>query len=188
MEAKVNVGILCALGVAWATLTLAEPSAALDPAAASTRELADMEDRFALDRDDPALAEQLADAYLALDRADLAVATLSAASPAVHDDPAVAHRLARAFEQSGRLADAVATADTALARCARSIGTSTSSSVTPIPERGCNERTYVSLEMHRQALGRMQAWGITDPRTDPRARLAYTLSVRAARILSASAE
>src|SRR5262249_17190935 len=79
MEAKLNVGILCAIGISWATLTLAEPSAALDPRAGSTRDLAGMEDAFAHDRGDPALAESLADAYLDLDRADLAVATLTAA-------------------------------------------------------------------------------------------------------------
>lgn len=187
MEAKVNLGILCALGLAWATLTLAEPSAALDPLADSTRDLARLEDEFARDRSDAALAERLADTYLALDRADLAVATLTSATPDVQSDPAVAHRLARAFEQTGRVPDALAAAELALARCARSIGTSESSAVTPVPARACSERTYVSLEMHRNALARMHAWGITDPRTDQRAQLAYSLSVRAARILGASA-
>ena len=187
MEAKVNVGILCVLGITWASLTLAEPTAALDPAAASTRELVEMEDRFARDRSDAGLAERLADASLGLERPDLAVATLSAASADVQGDPAVAHRLARAYEQTGRVADALATADIALARCARAIGTADASSVTPLPARDCTERTYVSLEMHRSALARMHAWGITDPRTDPRAELAYSLSVRAARIVSATA-
>ncbi len=115
MEAKLNVGILCALGLAWATLTLAEPSAALDPAAESTRHLASMEDRFARDRDDAALAEALGDAYLAIDRADLAVAALSTAGAEVQGDPAVAHRLARAYEQTGRVADARAAAELAVA-------------------------------------------------------------------------
>lgn len=187
MEAKLNVGILCALGLVWATLTLAEPSAALDPRAETTRELASMEDRFARDRDDAVLAEQLADAYLDLERPDLAVVALSAAGTDVQADPAVAHRLARAYEQTGRVSDALATAELALARCGRAIGTSGSSVVTPVPARSCSERTYVSLEMHRSALARMDAWGITDPRTDSRTRLAYSLSVRAARILSASA-
>ena len=188
MEAKLNVGILCALAVSWATLTIAEPSAALDPRAQTTRDLAQMEDEFARDRSDAALAEHLADAYLAIDRADLAVATLTSATDDVQSDPAVAHRLARAFEQTGRVPDALAAAELALARCARSIGTSDSSIVTPIPARDCSERSYVSLEMHRNALARMQAWGITDPRTDSRSQLAYSLSVRAARILSASAQ
>lgn len=187
MEVKVNVGILCALGLAWATLTIAEPSAALDPRAQTTRELAQMEDRFARDRRDAGLAEQLADAYLAIDRADLAVATLTSAPADVQSDPAVAHRLARAFEQTGRVPDALATAELALARCARSIGTSDASIVSPLPARECSERSYVSLEMHRNALSRMHAWGITDPRTDGRARLAYSLSVRAARLVGASA-
>jgi hypothetical protein len=188
MEAKLNVGILCALGLTWATLTLAEPSAALDPQLTSTRDLARMEDAFADDRGDAVLAEQLAHTYLELDRPDLAVATLSAADPDVQTDPAVAHRLARAYEMTGRVGDALATAELALARCARAIGTEDSSAVTPLPARDCPERTYAALEMHRNALARMHAWGVTDPRTDERAELAYTLSVRAARILSASAE
>lgn len=186
MEVKINVGILCALALAWATLTLAEPSAAMDPAAEFTLELAELEDRFARDRRDPALAERLADAYLALRRPDLAVATLSTADAAVQSDPAVAHRLARAYEQTARVADALAAAELAVARCARSIGTSEASIVTPLPERSCSERTFAALEMHRNALARMHAWGVTDPRTDGRAPLAYSLSVRAARILSAS--
>jgi hypothetical protein len=184
---KLHVGMLGALGVVWATLTLAEPTAALDPALGSTRDLAEMESAFARDRDDAGLAERLADAYLAIHRADLVVAALSSASPEVQADPAVGHRLARAFEESGRVGDALATAELALARCGRSLGTAASSAITPIPERGCTERAYVSLEMHRSALARMDAWGVTDPRTDPRTRRAYGLSVRAARILSASA-
>lgn len=186
MEVKINVGILCALAIAWATLTLAEPSAAMDPYADFTRDLADLEDRFARDREDPALAEQLGEAYLALNRPDLAVATLGTAAWAVQSDPAVAHRLARAYEQTARIPDALAAAELAVARCARSIGTSDASTVTPIPERACSERTFAALEMHRAALARMHAWGVRDPRTDGRAVLAYSLSVRAARILSAS--
>jgi hypothetical protein len=34
----------------------------------------------------------------------------------------------------------------------------------------------------------MHAWGVTDPRTDARADRAYGMAVRAARLVSASAE
>jgi len=187
MEAKLNLGILFTVSSMWATMTWVEPSAALDPTAESTRRLAALEDRFARDRDDVELAEGLAKAYVDLDRADLAVATLSAAPAGVRTDPGVAHLLARAYEQTGRVSDALATAELALARCARAIGTADGSAVTPLPARPCSERTYAALEMHRNALARMQAWGVTDPRTDDRARLAYALAVRTARILSATA-
>ena len=188
MEVKVNLGILAVLGVVWVSLTLAEPTAAMDPASEATRALTELEDRFAADRDDPALAAQLADVYLDLDRPELAIAALSVAEADVVSDPGVAHRLARAYEQTSRLEDALATAESALARCGRAIGTRDASSLTPIPERGCSERTYASLEMHHAALARMHAWGVTDPRRDPRAHRAYALSVRAARIVSASAQ
>jgi hypothetical protein len=187
MEAKVNVGILLTLGLIWASLTDAEPTAAWDQNAEFTRDLASMEDRFARDRGNVELAESLAEAYLRAERPDLAVATLSAAAPEVQADPAIAHLRARAYEQTGRVADALAAAELAVLRCARAIGTAEGSAVTPLPTRGCSERTYVALDMHRNALARMYAWGVTDPRTDSRARLAYALSVRAARILSATA-
>ena len=102
------------------------------------------------------------------------------------DDPAVGHQLSRAYERSGRVPDALATASTALARCARSLGSSHSNAVTAIPARRCSERTYSSIDVHQAALRRMVEWGVTDPRRDPRTARAYGLSVRAARILSAS--
>lgn len=185
MEAKVNFGILMGLGAAWLTLTLAEPTAALDPEAPETQELAALEDSWARDRSDHALAEAVADAYLTANRPDLAIAALSLATPGVEADPGVAHRLAQAYEMSGRLDDALATADLALSRCARSLGTSGSSSVSPLPARVCTERTYAALDVHQTALSRMVAWGVTDPR-DPRARTAYGLAVRAAHISTAS--
>lgn len=186
MEIKLNLGILFALGVIWGSMTIVEAEAELDPADRSTRALMALEDDYATDRGDPALAEDLARAYLEEDRPELAVAALSAAEPAVLDDPAVGHHLSRAYERTGRLNDALSTARTALARCARSLGSSESNAVTALPERRCSERTYSSLDMHRNALARMSEWGVTDPRTDPRAERAYGLSVRAARIMSAS--
>ncbi len=187
MEVKLNFGILAVLVVIWATLTRAEPSAALDPGLEETEHLVRLEDEFAHARGDLSLAEDLTEAYLAIDRPDLVIATLTSAPPDVQSDPVIAHRLARAFEHGGRVADAFATAELALARCGRSLGTSDSSTVTPVPHRHCGERTYAALEVHRNALSRMHAWGVSDPSTDERAQLAYSLSIRAARILTASA-
>jgi hypothetical protein len=84
--------------------------------------------------------------------------------------------------------DALSTARLALARCARSLGVDGSSEATPVPEHGCSERTYAALDVHQAALSRMHAWGVTDPRTDARADRAYGMAVRAARLVSASAE
>lgn len=188
MEVKLNLGILVALGVVWGSLTITEESAALDPSLDSTRELTHLEDRFATHRGDPSLAEELADAYLRMDRPELAVAALSAADPEVLESPAVAHRLARAYERTGRLEDALSTAELALARCGRALGVGSSSEATPVPAHGCSERTYAALDVHQAALSRMHAWGVTDPRTDTRADRAYGMAVRAARLVSASAE
>lgn len=188
METKVNLVLLALLGVAWGAISLAEPAAALDPSDASTDELASLEDAFAADREDPELARRLADHYLALRSPQLAVAALSAASPEVREDPAILHRLAEAYEETGRMEDALATAELALARCGRALGTSDSSEVTPPPAHGCSERTYAALDMHATALAHLAHWGVTDVQSDPRARTAYALAVRSARILSASAE
>lgn len=188
METKVNLVLLAVLGVAWGAVTLAEPAAALDPAEASTTELAALEDAFAADRSDPVLARRLADQYLFLRSPQMAVAALSASSPEVQEDPAILHRLAQAYEETGRMDDALATAHLALARCARALGTADASDLTPVPTHGCTERTYAALDMHASALGHMARWGVTDPQADPRSRTAYSLAVRSVRILSASAD
>ncbi len=188
METKVNLVLLAVLGVSWGAVTLAEPAAALDQRAPSTAELAALEDAFASDRGDAGLARRLADHYLELRSPQLAVATLRAAQPGVREDPAILHRLAQAYEDTGRMDDALATAQLALARCARVLGTSDSSDVTPLPTHGCSERTYAALDMHVNALGHLVRWGVTDVEHDPRARTAYSLAVRNVRILSASAQ
>jgi tetratricopeptide (TPR) repeat protein len=188
VETKVNLVLLAVLGAAWGAITLAEPAAALDPTEPTTSELAALEDAFALDRTDPVLARRLADHYLSLHSPQLAVAALSASSPEVREDPAILHRLAQAYEETGRMDDALATAQLALARCARALGSSEASEVTPVPTHGCTERTYAALDMHATALTHMARWGVSDPQSDPRSRTAYALAVRSARILSASAE
>ena len=77
MEVKINLGILVFLALVWGGLSWAEPGAALDPHAEQTRSLGDLEDRFARDHGNAALAQSLADAYLDLDRPEFAVATLA---------------------------------------------------------------------------------------------------------------
>jgi len=188
METKVNLVLLGALAFTWGAVTLAEPAAALDPADRSTDELAALEDAYAADRADPELAAELADHYLTLHQPQLAVAALSASSPELREDPAILHRLAQAYEETGRVDDALGTARLALARCARALGADGASALTPLPARGCTERTYAALDMHAQALSHMARWGVTDVQHDPRTRRAYVMAVLSARLLSASAQ
>lgn len=185
MEVRVNVAILGVLAALWAGLVHTDPVAALDPTAPETRELAGLEDAFAHDPGDIALASELADTYLELNQPGLAVAALRSAQPSLLDDPMLAHHLARAYEGSGRLEDAVATAELALARCARSLGTQDAASTTPVPERSCTAREYALLDMHRAALGHMTRMGITDPSADPRVAVAYDRAFLRARVASA---
>jgi hypothetical protein len=186
MEIRLNLVLLGALGIVWATLTANEPVAAMDPSDPATTELAELEDRFALDRSDVVLARQLSTRYLEIRRPGLAIATLRSASPELLDDPMLAHRLAQAYEESGRMLDAFATADLALARCARSLGTATSSSATPLPRYGCSEREYAVLDVHRNALDHMVRWGVATPTSDVRTRLAYDIALRRAHVASAN--
>lgn len=188
MQTKVSLVLLGALIVMWGAATLTEPAAALDPADRSTLELAALEDAFAADRNNPEIAGELADHYLAMDAPRLAVNVLANTSSSVREDPAVLHRLAMAYEETGRMDDALATARLARARCARSLGTADASTVTPVPAHACSERTYAALDMHANALDHMARWGVTDVQHDGRARQAYVLAVRSARIFSASAE
>lgn len=187
METRVNLVLFGALIVAWGASTFTAPAALIHPTS-DTRGLAALEDAFAVDRDDSEVARDLADRYLALREPQLAIAALSSTSAELREDPAILHRLAMAYEETGRMRDATATARLALARCARALGTSGSSSVTPVPRHACSERTYAALDMHANALDHMARWGVIDVHTDARARRAYALAVRSARILSATAE
>ncbi|MBZ0121283.1 MAG: hypothetical protein K8H88_30080 [Sandaracinaceae bacterium] len=188
METKINLVLLLTLGATWGAMTLAEPAAALDPRSLDTEELARLEDTFASDRANPEVARELADQYLRLSQPALAVSALSSTPPEVREDPAVLHRLAQAYEETGRMEDAVETAHLALARCGRSLGTADASSLTPAPRFECSERTYAALAMHATALSYMARWGVTDVQHDTRALTAYSLAVRSARFVTASAE
>lgn len=188
MQTKVSLVLFGAVAVLWAGTTLTEPAAALDPTERSTRELAALEDAFAADPGDAQIARDLADHYLSIGAPRLAVNALSNTESSVREDPAILHRLALAYEELGRMDDALATARLAQARCGRALGTADSSAVTPVPAHACSERTYAALDMHASALGHMARWGVTDVQSDDRARHAYVLAVRSARILTASAD
>lgn len=184
MEIRLNLVLLFALGVVWATLTADDPVSAMDPSKSETRELAALEDQFALDRTDVVVARSLSTRYLELNRPGLAIATLRSASPDLLDDPILAHRLAQAYETSGRMLDAHATAQLALARCARSLGAAGSSTATPLPRYGCSEREYAVLDVHLTALDHMVRWGVASPDEDSRASMAYDLALRRAHVAS----
>ncbi len=185
MEIRVNAVLLGALAIIWCLLTPSSPVAALDPDAASTHALAHLEDAFARNPSDRALAGRLANRYMALSQPGLAIAALRSADPSLLQDPMLTSRLAQAYEASGRTLDALDTAKLARSRCARSVGTADAPSATPVPRYACSAREMAALDMHVEALARMAAWGVTDPSRDPRTHLAYALAMRTARIASA---
>jgi hypothetical protein len=185
MEIRLNLVLLGALAVVWATLFANAPAAAIEPSDPARGDLADLEDRFARDRTDVVVARRLSTKYLEMDRPGLAIATLRSASPQLLDDPMLAHRLAQAYETTGRVLDAHATARLALARCARSLGAAGSSAATPLPRYGCSEREYAALDRHLIALDYMVRWGVADPRADSRAQLAYDIALRRVRVAHA---
>ena len=173
-----NLLLLAALGCVWLGLRASTPERMMTVAHAP--HMAALEDAFAQNPDSVEYAEELADLYLARGYGELAVVALRRADHSVLEQPRIALRLARAYENTGRLLDALATSDLALDRCGRVLGTR--SAQTPTPAYGCTQATYASIDMHKGALERMVRWGIVDPRTDPRARRAYQLALRRARI------
>ncbi|MFW6049689.1 MAG: hypothetical protein ACODAU_00865 [Myxococcota bacterium] len=182
MELRLNLAMGAILALVWSAGLARDPEPLLALEDERAGELAALEDAFARDRSDPILARRLSEAYLELDRPGLAVAALRSAPADVLKSPLLTHRLAQAYEASGRLMDALATAELARARCARSLGTTSAAPVTPVPEHGCDMGLEAVLRVHRRALEQMTAWGVADPRRDPRARLAYDLALRRARI------
>jgi len=181
METEFNLFLLATWVVVAACLTVSDPVSAMEPGVARD-ELAQLEDAVARRPDDADAARRLAERYLDLHRPAFAIAALSAVDPEVQKSPLVAHRLAQAYEASGRLPDALATAQLALARCARSLGSADAWTGTVPPRQRCLAREHAVLGMHVAALTQMTIWGVQDPRTDPRARLAHHAAERRARI------
>lgn len=186
MEIRVNLILATVLAAAWAGVTASEPAAALDPNADDTRQLTDLEDRFARDRTNPRLARELMRTYLEIDRPLHAITALQSADPALRERPRVAHRLAQAYEAAGRIEDALATAERARDRCGRALGFADGPAGASVPSFECTTHTYASLRVHHRALEQMARWGVTEPRRDHRARLAYDVAMRSARIASAN--
>jgi len=184
MEIRVSLALLALLAIIAAGLTASSPTATLIRGDVYAQQLRHLEDALAHDRANPALAQELAVAYLRLHRPGLAIVAIRSCDPALLADPLLSHRLAQAYEASGRLDDALATANLALARCGRAVGSSWSTNITRAPSFSCSDGVLVALEIHRQALLRMHDWGVTDPRYDSRATLAHQLSSRRARIAS----
>ncbi|MFI5305708.1 MAG: hypothetical protein ACHQ53_00070 [Polyangiales bacterium] len=184
MEIRLSLALLAVLaGIAWA-LAAEAPTAAFDPGSAATHELSALEDRFAAAHDDLAVARQLAAEYLRRDAPALAIGVVHAAAPELVTDPLLTHRLAQAYEGVGRIDDALATASVARARCLRSLGSEEATPVDSPSRYLCSPAALVALEQHEQALAQMVLWGVTDPRHDPRARVAHGLAERRAKIAS----
>ena len=143
-----------------------------------------MEDAFALDPSNPALARGLAETYLDLERPGLAVAVLRASEPTVMRDPIVAHRLAQAYEATGRVLDAYATARYARERCANTLVASAGAGLGDA-ERVCTPSQLAVLDVHSRVLQTLVAWGVSDPLRDPRTAHAYEAELRMATVAMA---
>jgi hypothetical protein len=183
MEIRLSLGVLALLGVIAFGLTARPPIAALSPDTPYAAELAALEDSLAADPADLQVARQLAGEYLRLGRPAFALGVVRAVRPALVVDPLLTHRLAQAYEALGRLDDAAITASVARARCLRALGERSMLFAQPDPLQ-CTPAALVALEQHEQALLQMVRWGVTDPRTDPRARLAHRTAERFVRIAS----
>jgi tetratricopeptide (TPR) repeat protein len=184
MEIRLSLALLALLGgIAW-SLAPTAPAATLQAGTESARELARLEDAFAVQHDNLDIARRLAAEYLRLGQPALAVGVVRTASPSLAADPLLTHRLAQAYEAVGRLDDALATASVAHARCLRAVGSAQATFADGPPDFVCTPAVLVALEQHEQALTQMLRWGVSDPRRDPRARLARGLAERRARIAS----
>jgi hypothetical protein len=184
MEIRLSLTLLAMLfGIGW-SLTAKAPLAALPIEAGASAELSRLEDAFAAAHDDVQVARQLAQQYLRFGQPALAIGVVRAASPELVADPILTHRLAQAYEAIGRLDDAAATASVARARCLRAIGSSEAMPLSDPPRFGCSAAALVAFEQHEAGLLQMMRMGVTDPRHDPRARVARRVAERRARIAS----
>lgn len=183
---RMNLALVGLLGFVWVCLSTSQAT----PVTADWEgsDLRDLEDAFARAPEDARLARTLTRRYLDTDHPALAIAAVKAAHTELLDDPSLMHHLAEAYEKSGRVRDAFDTAQLALARCGRALGTNDGMSGSPLPKYLCTERTYIALDLHREALVRMVHWGVVDPAHDPRAALAYRIASRTATIEMASVQ
>jgi hypothetical protein len=170
MEIKLSLLLLALLLVSGATLSAAHPKAVGNVRDHDLKALSELEDAAALARNDLDVARRLTTMYLQLGQPGLAIATVRSAPAELARDAVLTHRLSQAYEASGRVDDALNTAQLAQARCT--------------PRSGCSHSVSATLEMHIEALGMLQRWGVQEPRRDTRTALAYRLAQRTARIAS----
>jgi hypothetical protein len=180
MEIKLGLLMLVVLAAVGSSLIAGTPEPLLPQAQAAASELERLEDAYAADHADAAVATALASEYLRVGRPALTIGVVARASPGLLRDPMLTRRLAQAYEAVGRLDDALLTARVARARCASAAFASRDA-----PGGTCSPGTLVALEQHEAALIWMLRWGVEDPRFDPRSRLAHRLAARNASILSA---
>jgi len=178
LEIRVNLVLIAFVALVWLGLYAQTPSRLGEPQAMA--QLGALEERAARHPDDAVVLASLSERYLAAGYPLLAITAIRAADEVLLERPEIAHQLARAYEGSGRLLDALATADLALTRCARVLGAK--HVVTAVPTFDCDERTLAKLDIHKGALERMVRWGVVDPRVDARAKRAYDVAQRRARI------
>jgi hypothetical protein len=182
MEIKLSLLMLVVLAAIGSSLIAGTPEPLLPQATGS--ELERLEDAYAQDHSDAAVATALASEYLRVGQPALTIGVVAQASPGLMRDPMLTRRLAQAYEAVGRLDDALLTARAARARCASAAFATTFAS-SSAPSRACTPGALVALEQHEAALIWMLRWGVEDPRFDPRSRLAHRLAARNASIVSA---
>ena len=178
MEFRVNLVLIAFVACVWLGLYAQTPARVGEPGEMAHVGL--LEDEVARHPGDGDALVALSERYLAQGHPALAMTVIRAADVSLLEEPKVAHQLARAYEGSGRLLDALATADLALARCARVLGARPLE--TAVPRYACSERTLATLDTHKVALARMVQWGVVDPRVDARAKRAYEVAQRRARM------
>lgn len=172
MEIKLSLLLIVLLLLSGAGMSAGHPRAVGNERerAHELKALSELEDKAALARNDLDVARKLTTMYLRLGQPGLAIATVRSAPAELGRDAVLTHRLSQAYEASGRVDDALNTAQLALARCT--------------PRAGCAVGIAATLEMHVEALGMLQRWGVQEPKRDTRTALAYRLAERTARIAS----
>jgi len=188
VEARCNALIFVGILATLASLQNAEPASDLDQRNPGTATLTRLEDAFATDPGNRALARRLAETYLDLERPGLAVAVLRSGDPSIMQDPIIAHRMAQAYEATGRVLDAYATARYAQERCVSTLhqeANAVSTEATESVEPACTRSQLAVLDVHSRVLQTLVAWGVSDPLRDPRTSRAYEAQMRVATVAMA---
>ncbi|MBK6580484.1 MAG: hypothetical protein IPG17_30865 [Sandaracinaceae bacterium] len=178
MEARCNALIFVGILATLASLQNAEPASDLDQRNPGTATLASLEDAFATDPGNRALARRLAETYLDLERPGLAVAVLRSGDPSIMEDPIIAHRMSQAYEATGRVLDAYATARYAQERCVTTLRNEAEGPLVEGAEPVCSRSQLAVLDVHARVLQTLVAWGVSDPLRDPRTTRAYEAQMR----------